>query len=333
MDLLERYLQAVKFFLPRKQQDDIVRELSENLISQIEDRQDALGRPLTDDELAEILRRHGHPMIVAARYQSRQQLIGPTFFPIYRFALKLGIGVSLLVTVVVATISALMGDPVRHAVEGMLAFPGRALMVFAWTTLSFAGLDMAAAHVRLSPGWDPRDLPKVVRHEYQIPRGRTMIELFFAVLVVVWLVLVPWAPQLLMGPAAALLEPAPIWRVAYVPILLQMLATVALHVVNLVRPYWTRSRSVARLAISSVGLLVLAILLSAGEWFLPAATSTLPATVPVARIVPIINNSVHIGLIVAVIIGLVDFGRELHRLRNRRNPPVTSDSAPAHLAH
>ena len=31
MDLLDRYLQAVRFFLPRRQQDDIVRELSENL--------------------------------------------------------------------------------------------------------------------------------------------------------------------------------------------------------------------------------------------------------------------------------------------------------------
>ena len=27
MDLLERYLQAVKFFLPARQQDDIIREL------------------------------------------------------------------------------------------------------------------------------------------------------------------------------------------------------------------------------------------------------------------------------------------------------------------
>ena len=44
MDLLKRYLQAVKFFLPRGQQDDIIRELSENLISQFEDREEALGR-------------------------------------------------------------------------------------------------------------------------------------------------------------------------------------------------------------------------------------------------------------------------------------------------
>ena len=65
MNLLDRYLQAVRFFLPRRQQDDIVRELSENLLSQMEDRAEALGRPLTEDEQADILRRHGHPMLVA----------------------------------------------------------------------------------------------------------------------------------------------------------------------------------------------------------------------------------------------------------------------------
>jgi hypothetical protein len=47
MSMLDRYLQAVRFFLPAKQQDDIVRELSENLISQMEDREEELGRPST----------------------------------------------------------------------------------------------------------------------------------------------------------------------------------------------------------------------------------------------------------------------------------------------
>ena len=87
MELLERYLQAVRFFLPQKQQDDIVRELSENLIAQMEDREAELGRPLTESEEADILRTHGHPMIVAGRYRAHQQLIGPVFFPVYLFAL------------------------------------------------------------------------------------------------------------------------------------------------------------------------------------------------------------------------------------------------------
>src|SRR5262245_47070800 len=91
MDMLDKYLQAVRFFLPRGTEDDIVRELSANLMAQIEDREEELGRPLTDDERADILRRHGHPLIVAGRYRSHQRLIGPTVFPMYLFALKLGL--------------------------------------------------------------------------------------------------------------------------------------------------------------------------------------------------------------------------------------------------
>jgi len=92
MDMLDRYLQAVKFFLPANQQDDIARELSENLISQMEDREEELGRPLDESEQEEILRRHGHPMLVAGRYRERQHLIGPTFFPLYVFVLEMGLG-------------------------------------------------------------------------------------------------------------------------------------------------------------------------------------------------------------------------------------------------
>ena len=38
-------------------------------------------------------------MLVAGRYRSQQQLIGPVFFPIYLFALQAGLGAALLVTV------------------------------------------------------------------------------------------------------------------------------------------------------------------------------------------------------------------------------------------
>ena len=116
MNLLDRYLQAVRFFLPRRQQDDIVRELSENLLSQMEDRAEALGRPLTEDEQADILRRHGHPMLVAGRYRSHQRLIGPAFFPIYVVALQAGLAVALLVTIIAATITSIVhGDPIRQS--------------------------------------------------------------------------------------------------------------------------------------------------------------------------------------------------------------------------
>lgn len=43
MQLIERYIQAVKFWLPKAQQDDIAAELHANLLSQAEDREAELG--------------------------------------------------------------------------------------------------------------------------------------------------------------------------------------------------------------------------------------------------------------------------------------------------
>jgi hypothetical protein len=83
MELLDRYLQAVKKHLPRQRQDDIIAELKANLESQLEDKESELGRPLTQGEAEDCLKQLGPPMQVAARYQPQRYLIGPAVFPIY----------------------------------------------------------------------------------------------------------------------------------------------------------------------------------------------------------------------------------------------------------
>lgn len=331
MDLLDRYLQAVKFFLPRHQQDDILSELSENLISQMEDREQALGRPLEEAEQAEILRRHGHPMIVAGRYRSRQHLIGPVFFPIYLFALNVGLGGALLVTVVLAAIAAaLHGDPIGQAVQAMLDFPGRALMVFAWTTLGFAALDFVQASLGVRADWDPRTLPRLVKPELRISPRRALCELAFAVAVLIWLLLVPQAPHLLLGPAAAFAEAGPALRFAYVPAVLLAVATAVLHAVNLMRPYWTKARSLARLAIEGATLVVVALLLRANHWFVPVSPrGPLPAGVDVDRVVEVINAGFQIGFFFVFLMTAIEIVREAYRFRNRRHASPSSHSAAA----
>ena len=328
MELLERYLQAVRFFLPKHQQDDIVRELTENLVSEMEDREEACGRPLTEDEQVDILRRHGHPMLVAGRYQTRQQLIGPAFFPIYVFALKAGLGVALLVTMALAIVASMLtGDAVRHFVQGLLAYPGRAVMVFAWTTLSFAVLDYAQSHLKLGHGWDPRGLPKLVRREHWTSRAHSMIELLLTLAFISWLLLIPGAPHLLLGPAVSFLELAPVWRLAYVPILLLVAATAALSLAGVLRPYWTPARSFARIGLHAGTLAIVAMLHRAGQWVLlkPAATTTDAASLE--RLVGVINKGCEIGLALTVVVALIEIGREVHRLRRRRTDSLTLNSA------
>jgi len=59
MELPARYLLAVKLFLPKSERDDVIRELSEDLQSRVEETQATLGRPLTradESALTDILR-------------------------------------------------------------------------------------------------------------------------------------------------------------------------------------------------------------------------------------------------------------------------------------
>src|SRR6187397_2188718 len=90
MSLLDHYLRAVRQYLPKRDRDDIISELSEHLESTMEERAAALSRPLTDAEQEAVLVEHGNPVIVAARYGATsmglsfgRQLIGPELFPLY----------------------------------------------------------------------------------------------------------------------------------------------------------------------------------------------------------------------------------------------------------
>src|SRR5450631_915853 len=89
MDLIDRYLQAVKFWLPEPQKNDIAAELSEDIDAQVAEREVQLGRPVNEAEVGEILKRIGRPVLVANRYFPRESLIGPILFPVYRFVLKI----------------------------------------------------------------------------------------------------------------------------------------------------------------------------------------------------------------------------------------------------
>jgi len=115
MDLIARYLQAVKFWLPKKQQDDIIAELSEDLSAQIEERESTLARKLNESEIETLLRQRGSPIMVANRFLPQQSLIGPLLFPIYVFVMKLVTLVS-LIPAIVGLIAGIISRALGHVV-------------------------------------------------------------------------------------------------------------------------------------------------------------------------------------------------------------------------
>ncbi len=68
MEMIERYLEAVKFWLPKQQKNDIIDELSADISAQIEEREAGLARKLTEAEVEAILKSVAVPSVVANRF-------------------------------------------------------------------------------------------------------------------------------------------------------------------------------------------------------------------------------------------------------------------------
>src|SRR4030088_17015 len=118
MELLDRYLHAIEFWLPKRQKQDIIAELSEDLRSQIEEKETDLGRKLEDAEVEAILKRCGAPLEVASRYRPQQYLIGPALFPVYRFVLAVSL-IGCVVPRFLIWLAFLLVDPAHRAVLHM----------------------------------------------------------------------------------------------------------------------------------------------------------------------------------------------------------------------
>jgi hypothetical protein len=295
MELLDRYLLAVRKHLPWQRQDDIIAELRTNLESQLEEREAGLGRPLTRGESEDWLRELGPPIQMAARYRPQQYLIGPTFFPTYWYVLRMAIGWALAIYAVVTTV--LIATQIVHArpvpsdmaqtiaetlAQALVRMPGILIWLAAWVTLVFAAIEFATARgmVKLPciPGmhadWNPSELPPIEKQSGGGKKPRSyalaVAEVVFGIFFLTWLLLVPYHPYLLLGPAAPYLQSlpyrlAPIWWTFYWWIVALNLVQLGWRFIDLERGVWQEPRTLQNVVSSAMGLIPLAILLTARD--------------------------------------------------------------------
>lgn len=227
MELLDRYLEAVKKHLPWKRQDDIVAELRANFEAQLDDKQTELGRKLNDAEMEAWLKQIGSPIQVAARYQQQQYLIGPALFPTYSYILRLVLSWVTVIYVIgsVATLAA-QGSGFE-AFEGLslvhvaLRLPWIWLINAAITTFIFAAVERVGARYPakvyplqpVTEPWSPFDLAPVDKGEADWAKpwsfAKALAEVIFGYVFFAWLLLVPHYPYLMFGPGAWYLASLP----------------------------------------------------------------------------------------------------------------------------
>ena len=158
MELFDRYIRVLRLFLPRRQRDDIVREISGEIHEQILDKEGTLGRRLTVDEEAAVIGRLGHPLVTAARYRPQQHLIGPIVFPYYWIVLKLVLALMLFghaVSFAVVVSDTRSWLAVEQALEATVQ---DVFAVVAWFTVLAAAADRWLARSKVLQRWDPRTL-------------------------------------------------------------------------------------------------------------------------------------------------------------------------------
>jgi hypothetical protein len=314
MDLLDRYLQAVKFWLPAAQRLDIIAELSEDLRSQIEDQETALGRPLTDVEVEATLRRVGRPVLVANRYLPQRYLIGPVWFPIYSFVLKI-VAACYLVPWILMWVAVYRAG---HAGAGWLDALGEAwggfwlsaTMAIGGVTIVFAALERAQANSGFLENWDPRKLP-AVRDTRRIPRLSSTLDLVANVVFCSWWI-VAMRSSLVLDRPSVRVALAPVWHLFFVGFLILALVNIVVAGINLLRPYWTRGRAAVRLVTDLAGSALFITLCRSN--IIASVTVAGTASARTARIVDTINHVMFQVWPIMMVVGLIVLGVDVYRV-------------------
>lgn len=267
MQMIDSYLGAVKRYLPRAQSKDIIKELSDDLRSQLDEKQAELGRPLTDEEMMAFFKQHGDPMTVARRYRQDShsltlgwELIGPELFPMYLIFLSTNLVITFAAVVIVSL--------VIHAPITVEAFIVPVLAQVLCLTVVFTLLNLVRRKCPQPWYYPPAELAPMI----PISRWYSVAGLILWSPVAIWWLAAPAFPYLVLGSASASLRLSSAWHRFYVPILLLVLASISQRIVNFFRPNWTWLVPVARLFINAAAVPILyGLLFKSHTLFVPVA--------------------------------------------------------------
>lgn len=311
MKHLDRYLQNVGLFLPKAQKEDILKELSENILSKIEDKESELGRPLNESEQDAILKSYGSPMVVASRYGSEtggltfgRQLISPALFPTYIKILTLNLAIALATTVI-------LNITLQLPVSGTFSrFIVQVLMQSAAVTFVFALLQY---HLNSHPDqWDIVNATSITspgaKKAPRISRLESVLQIIILLILASALQGLLVSPTLIFGP----FQLAPIWYQLYVPLMLLQVAGIALASVNLFRPDGVRFNAAAQVGMEIASSIILGVLLVAGHWMVLVDTAGSAASEMQVTLASI-NQNFFYGLLIACSVSIIQLGSNIRQ--------------------
>jgi len=295
MDLIDRYLSAIRRNLPARNADDIVAELRDALASRIEDREEALGRPLEAAEIQALIKDFGHPLVVAARFRKQQWLIGPDVYPFYFSVARIVVLAIAGVQVAIGLAQLLFGDrdPLQLLLQTIGGLSASLLISLAIVTLIFAILERTGFPAEHIGNWNPAQLPDI--GDEQPGPWKSAAEVALSLAFLLW-----WAGLFTLpiptGGADFRIEPAPVFAELYWPIFILASARLLHNVIQWLRPRWKLVRAVTDGLTAIGGLVLLALIYRAGIW-----ATIIPTGMP-AHEAAELQTSLNLALKIAIVV-------------------------------
>jgi hypothetical protein len=310
--LIDRYTAEIARYLPPAARATVTAEIGGELRAQVQATEAHGGRPMTEDEIAALIRMRGHPYVLAQPHRTgRYLLIGPSVLPQYWQALRTALAIAFFVVVVLAGVLAVGGAAPMDLARSLGIFWQLAFYIVICVTVAFAVIDVVQGRLLLKRPWDPRALFGPVAAPRQSGVGG-LADVATSGVFLVWWLTIPHYPWVLLGPGARYVTFTDGWNAAYGPVTACFVAALLVHVAAVVRPrsqWLARWRTVLANGASVIGA---SLLLGAGRLLVPSSESHLDEPTRA-----LMDRAIRWCLVWTMIVATVQMVRDFVRSRRR----------------
>lgn len=277
MELIERYIYEVTRHLSTSQRADVAKELRASIEDMAAGR--AKNTKPTAADIEAVLKELGRPELLAVKYgQTKQYLIGPKWFELYKAVILRLLAVIPVVAIVISLVASLTSSPGPDTVDILAGALGAgieaAMQVAFWVTLTFVIIE----HSSLKPEslkageWEPTQLPALPKRQISYLESATSITTILAMAgLLLYAIIMPWA-----GESTPILNPS-LWS-GWVPALLTILGLgLILELFKLNIGNWTTPLAITNVVLAVLGSILVASLATTQVILNPAFVDMLQA--------------------------------------------------------
>ncbi|MBC54616.1 MAG: hypothetical protein CMQ34_12360 [Gammaproteobacteria bacterium] len=313
MDLVTRYVAAVQRELPENKRDEIGRELSANIMDQLDSLADQQGR-LTEADIAAVLKQMGRPRTVAQQFVPPQPLIRLSYMPLYQYTLYMVLGILFPLQVLETTMTWLSSTDmglVRYLFGLAGGFLNDAIFGFASITAAFWLMSRQPADhsAACNTDWQPMQLPDAGPGWQHISLQDIFTDLatYAFLLVVIWYPV--WMPAEQLASLRFIVSDQAHQFLKWASLLAVL--GIAASLWQLRQRFWSRQMLLGNIALN-LALVIATLTLAASSPLINTEAAQWQAVFNLEQL----ERSAMFTLIVIAMFPLWEVGRDVIRLRN-----------------